>query len=85
MRRAQLFGYSLRLAYSGWPAGFIFSCFYLSKIQSGKVVGLSSLWKSQSLQINMHLEYLIEQLQPENKIFLFLSLSINIWAALTAH
>ena len=65
MRRARLFGYSLRLAYSGRPAGFIFTCFYLSKIQSGEVVGLSSLWnffKSQSLQINMHLEYLIYQI-----------------------
>ena len=34
MRIARLLGYWLRLACSGWPAGFIFTCFYLSKLHS---------------------------------------------------
>ena len=33
MRRARLLGYWLRLACSGWPAGFVSTCFYLSKLQ----------------------------------------------------
>ena len=32
MRRAQLLGYWLRLACSGWPAGLISTCLYLSKV-----------------------------------------------------
>ena len=33
MRRVRLLGYSLRLACLGWQAGFISTCFYLSKIK----------------------------------------------------
>ena len=33
MRRMRLLGYSLQSACSGWPAGFMSTCFYLSKMQ----------------------------------------------------
>ena len=44
MRRARVLGYWSRLAFSGWLAGFISACFYLSKFicRSGNLIAFTT-------------------------------------------